>query len=231
MLIYTAILYKWKYSTYIIIIQGVDMQIATETQYTKLASDEIINTTVEALKSNGFTVDVFATKEEAKEAVLSIIPKGSEVFTNTSVTLDESGIGEIVNGADYASARNKMLALAADPGKKKEMKQAAGTPDFALGSVHALTQDGKLLIASASGSQFPGEAFGSDKVIFVVGAQKIVKGLPEGLKRIEEHAVPLEDERALAAYGMNTAFNKLLVINSDAPGRITVIIIKENIGF
>jgi len=207
------------------------MQTAMGTQYTKVASDEAVDTTVEALKRNGFAVEVFETKEEAKDAVLSLIPKGSEVFTNTSVTLDESGIGEVVNGADYVSARNKMMSLYGDPGKKKEMKQVAGTPDFSLGSVHALTQDGKLLIASASGSQFPGEAFGSDTVIFVVGAQKIVKDLPEGIKRIEEHAVPLENERALAAYGINTAFNKLLVINSEAPGRITVIIIKETIGF
>jgi hypothetical protein len=87
------------------------------------------------------------------------------------------------------------------------------------------------MIASASGSQFPGEAFGSDKVIFVVGAQKLVKDLAAGLKRIEEHSVPLEDERAQAAYGAGTKFAKLLVINTDAPGRITVVIIKENIGF
>ena len=201
------------------------------TQYTEIASDEVINNAVEALKNNGFVVEVFETKEEAKDAVLSLIPKGSEVFTNTSVTLDQSGIGEIVNGADYVSVRNKMMTLYGDPGKKKEMKQVAGAPDFALGSVHALTQDGKLLIASASGSQFPGEAFGSETVIFVVGAQKIVKDLSAGIKRIKEHSVPLEDERALAAYGANTSFNKLLVINADAPGRITVVIIKESIGF
>jgi hypothetical protein len=124
-----------------------------------------------------------------------------------------------------------MMALYGDPTKKKEMKQITAAPDFALGSVHALTQDGKLMIASMTGSQFPGEAYGSDKVIFVVGAQKIVKDLAAGITRIEEHAVSLEDERAQAAYGINTAFNKLLVINSDAPGRITVVIIKESIGF
>lgn len=207
------------------------MQVAMETRFTKVASDETINDTVEALQSNGFAVSVVEDAAEAKKAVLNLIPKGSEVFTNTSVTLDETGISEVVNGADYVSVRNKMMALYGNPEKKKEMKQVAGAPDFALGSVHALTQDGKLMIASASGSQFPGEAFGANTVIFVVGAQKIVKDLPEGIKRIEEHVVPLEDERALSAYGMNTAFNKLLVINAEAPGRITVVIIKENIGF
>jgi hypothetical protein len=148
------------------------------------------------------------------------------------VTLDTTGIAAAVNeGSDYVSARNKMMALYGDPEKKNEMKQVAGTPEFALGSAHAITQDGKILVASASGSQFPAEAYGSDNVIFVVGAQKLVKDLAKGVKRIEEHSVPLEQERAMAAYGINTAFAKLLVIMLDAPRRITVVIIKENIGF
>jgi len=200
-------------------------------EYTKIASDEVIDATVKALKDNSFDALVVENKEAAKEAVLKLIPKGTEVFTNTSVTLDETGISEVVNGSDYISARNKMMELYADPSKKKEMKQIASAPDYALGSVHALTQDGKLMIASASGSQFPGEAFGSDKVIFVVGAQKLVKDLAAGLKRVEEHSVPLEDKRAQAAYGAGTKFAKLLVLNADAPGRITVVIVKESIGF
>jgi hypothetical protein len=202
-----------------------------ETQYTKVASDQDIETAVKALKAKGFDAEVVNNKEGAKDLVISLIPKGSEVFTNTSLTLDETGISEVVNGPDYISARNKMMSLYADPTKKKEMKQIASTPGYALGSVHALTQDGKLMTASKTGSQFPGESYGADKVIFVVGAQKIVKDLAAGIKRIEEHAVPLEDKRALAAYGINTSFNKLLVINSDDPGRITVVIIKESIGF
>jgi hypothetical protein len=201
------------------------------TKYDTVASNEVIKTTVQALKNNGFTVEVVGDKATAKDLVLSLIPKGSEVFTNTSLTLDETSIAEELNGENYVSARNEMLALYGNPEKKKQMKQIAGTPDFALGSVHAITEDGKLMIASATGSQLPGEAYGSDKVIFVVGAQKLVKDLTDGIKRIEEHAVPLEDVRAQAAYGINTAFHKLLVINGEVPGRITVVIVKENIGF
>ena len=202
-----------------------------DTEYTKIASDEQIEATVQALKANGFAVEVVVDKQAAKDLIIGMIPKGSDVFTNTSVTLDESGISEVLNGSDYVSARNNMMALYGDPSKKKEMKQIGGTPDFALGSVHALTQDGKLMIASATGSQIPGEAYGSDTVIFAVGAQKIVKDLSAGIRRIEDHVVALEDVRAQAAYGVNTAFNKLLVINSEAPGRIAVVIIKENIGY
>ena len=201
-------------------------------QYTSIASDEVIENAVKALNDNGFNAQVVESKEAAKDLVLSLVPKGSEVFTNTSVTLDEIGISEALNGADYVSARDKMMALYAEPAKKKEMKRIASASDYVLGSVHAVTEDGKLMIASASGSQLPGEAYGADKVIFVVGAQKLVKNLATGLERIEEHVVPLEDTRAQAAYGSRTNFAKLLVLNAEVvPERTTVVVVKENVGF
>jgi hypothetical protein len=196
-----------------------------------IATDKEIQLTSEALQASGFTVQIVGTKEEAHRAVLDLIPKGSGVFTNTSATLDETGLAEVLNGPDYVSARNKMMALYGNSEKKKEMKQVASTPDISIGSVHAVTKDGSLLIASATGSQIPGEAFGADKVIFVVGAQKLVGTLSDGVTRIKEVVMPLEDKRAMAAYGSHTAFNKLLVINGDMPGRITVILVKESLGF
>ena len=79
--------------------------------------------------------------------------------------------------------------------------------------------------------QIPNEVYGATKVIFVVGAQKLVKDLADGIRRIEEYSVPREDKRALAAYGVDTSFNKLLVLNKEAPGRISVVIVKQNVGY
>lgn len=203
------------------------------TTYGTIASDETINKAAKALEENGFKAVVVDSQKAAKEAVLKLIPKGSDVFTNTSVTLDETGISDAINGSDeYVSARNKMMELWGDPEKKTEMKRVAAAPTYTLGSVHALTQDGKLLVASASGSQIPSESFGAENVIFVVGAQKIVKDLPDGINRIEQHTVPLENERAKQAYGAGTVFAKLLILNKEVvEGRTTVFIIKEHIGF
>jgi L-lactate utilization protein LutC len=201
------------------------------TTYDQLASEADIATTVEALTANGFDVQVFETKEEAKKAVIAMVPKGSEVFTGTSVTLDDTGIGEVLNGPDYVSLRNKMMALWGQEDKKKDMKRMVAAPDVMLNSVHAITRDGKLMIASATGSQLPNDAYGADKVIFVVGAQKLVSDVADGIKRIEEHSVPLEDVRAQAAYGVHTNFRKLLILNNEVPGRIAVVIIKENLGY
>jgi hypothetical protein len=202
-----------------------------DSNYTTVASNEVINETAEALKSNGFAVKIVETKEAAKEVVLGLIPKGAEVFTSTSATLDETGIAEVLNGSDYVSERNKMIALMSQPEKKKEMKHIATTPDYMVSSAHALTRDGKIMVASASGSQIPAEAYGADQVILVVGAQKLVKNLDDGLQRIEQHIVPLEDVRAQAAYGIHTAFRKLLVLNQDTPGRVTIVIVKQSLGF
>jgi acyl-CoA hydrolase len=96
-------------------------------------------------------------------------------MANTSVTLAEAGIADAINDGEgrWESARNKMLALdSATQGQ--QMKAIGGQPDYALGSVHTVTRDGTLVIASASGSQLASYAWGAANVIFVIGAQKLV---------------------------------------------------------
>ena len=78
----------------------------------------------------------------------------------------------------------------------QEMKAIGGQPDYALGSVHAITADGTLVIASASGSQLASYAWGAANVIFVASAQKLVPTLEAAHQRIYQHSLPLEDARA-----------------------------------
>jgi acyl-CoA hydrolase len=108
---------------------------------------------------------------------------------------------------------------------------SSGQPDYALGSVHAVSRDGTLVIASASGSQLASYARGAANVIFVVGAQKLVPNLEAARERIIEHSVPLEDARAYAAYGQNSRVGKILEIHQEDPGRIHVVLIRQAIGF
>ena len=200
--------------------------------YDQIPSNEIIDQTVKALEKNGISTQVVETGEQAKEAALKLIEKGSEVLTSSSVTVDQIGLGAILNDdTDYVSVRNKFMGLMGQPERHTEMRQISAAPKYAVSSVHAVTQDGKIMIASATGSQLGPAAYGADHVVFIVGVQKISKNLEDGLKRIEEYVVPLEDVRATEAYGKGTSFSKLLVINKDQPGRIQVIFIKEKIGF
>ena len=200
-------------------------------RFTALPDDQTLAATVVALEEHGFSVDVVDGLDAARDAVLARIPNGSSVMTNTSVTLQETGIADAINGGGpYDSARNKMLALDFAT-QAQEMKAIGGQPDYALGSVHAVTRDGTLVIASASGSQLASYAWGAANVIFVVGAQKLVPTVEAAHERIYQHSLKLEDARAYAAYGQNSAVGKILEIHQEPPGRIHVVLVRQSVGF
>jgi hypothetical protein len=200
-------------------------------RFTTLPTEQTLAQTTVALEEHGFSTEVVENLDDARDAVLARIPDGSSVLTNTSVTLEETGIAEAINdGGAYESVRKKMLALDFET-QAQEMKAIAGQPDFALGSVHAVTRDGALVIASASGSQLGSYAWGAANVIFVVGAQKLVPTLEAARERIVEHSLKLEDARALAAYGQNSSVGKILEIHQELPGRIHIVLVRQLVGF
>jgi hypothetical protein len=200
-------------------------------RFTTLPDDETIAATVTALEEHGFSVEVVDDLDAARVAVLARIPEGSSVMTNTSVTLEETGIAPTIDaGGPYDSARTRMMALDYAT-QLQEMKAVAGQPDFALGSVHAVTRDGALLIASASGSQLASYVWGAQNVIFVVGAQKLVPTVEAARERIYGHSLKLEDARAYAAYGQNSFVGKILEIHQELPGRIHIVLIRRPVGF
>jgi acyl-CoA hydrolase len=205
--------------------------LSTSDLYTVLPNEETLGATVVALEEHGFSVQVVEELDRAREVVLAAIPKGSSVMTNTSVTLDATGIADAINnGGDFDSARTKMFAMDFAT-QAQEMKAIGGQPDYALGSVHAVTRDGVLVIASASGSQLASYAWGAANVIFVIGAQKFVPTLAAAHERIYKHSLILEDARAYAAYGQNSSVGKVLEIHQETPGRIRIVVIRQSIGF
>jgi hypothetical protein len=187
--------------------------------------------TIVALEDHGFSVEVVEGLGSARETVLDRIPKGKLVLTNTSVTLQQTGIADAINqGGEYESARAKMFALDFLT-QAKDINAIASQPDYALGSVHAVTRDGVLVIASASGRQLAAYAWGATNVIFVVGVQKLVPDLKTAQERIFQHSLMLEDARAYAAYGQHSCVGKVLEIHQDTPGRIHIVLIPVAVGF
>ena len=201
-------------------------------KFGRLADDETINLAVAALKANGIEATVAENSQEAKQKVFEIIPEGAEVMNMSSVTLDTTGIAkEIVESGRYNSVRNQLTKMDRQT-QNLEMQKLGAGPDWAVGSVHAITQDGKVLIASNTGSHLPAYAYGSAHVVWVVGAQKVVKNLEEGMQRIYEYSLPLENERAKKAYGMESNVSKILILNKEiSPGRVSMVIVKEKLGF
>lgn len=201
-------------------------------RHTALADEASIANAKTALEAVGIDVVVVDSAAEAKAKVLELIPEGAEVMTNASKTLDDSGIAAAINDSGkYDALRPKLMAIYGDPEKKREQRKLAAAPDYSLGSVAAVTEDGAILIASASGSQLGQYTYAAGKVIFVVGTHKIVANVEEAQQRLKEHVFPLENERALAAYGMNSAILKVLTIHGERPGRFTVVFIREHLGF
>jgi L-lactate utilization protein LutC len=201
--------------------------------YSKIASDEQINTTKSALEKNGFDVIVVEKSDKARETVLNILPQGGDVMTMTSVTLDKTGIAKEINeSGKYTSIRNKLNSLDRNT-QGREMQQLGAAPDWTVGSVHALTEDGMVVVASNTGSQLPAYSYASSHVIWVVGAQKIVPNLDEAMKRLYDYVLPLESKRAHEAYGVPASFiSKLLIFHREVtPKRITIVLVKEALGY
>lgn len=198
-----------------------------------LPSNQIITNTIQALKGNGIEAMVVNNGKEAKKKVLELLPKGAEVMTMSSVTLDTIGIAKEINeSGKYNSVRKKIYSMDRKT-QSLEMQKLGAAAEWTVGSVHAVTEDGHVFIASNTGSQLPAYAYGASHVVWIVGTQKVVKNTDEAIKRIYEYTLPLESERAKKAYGVpGSAVNKILIINKEVqPGRITMILVQEKLGF
>lgn len=201
-------------------------------QFSTLADEGRVKRTTAALEANGFTVLRAADGAEAKRIVLDLIPEGSQVHHGASKTLDDLGITEeIEQSGRYDPLRPRIWSMDRAT-QADEICRLGAAPDVMLGSVHAVTEAGSLIAASMGGSQLGPYVSGAGQVILVVGTQKIVAETEEGLRRIEKYAYPLEDARAQAAYEINSGVNKVLIINKEIrPGRITVVLVDEVLGF
>ena len=201
-------------------------------KWIRIPSDQEIEQAISALKTNGINAEVVNTGREAKEKVLSLLPDGARVLTSTSVTLETLGIKDEIDNSDrVVSVRKEYMALdhAKDGAKIRHLRS---TPEIVIGSVHAVTKNGEVLIASNTGSQIASYVYGADKAIWVVGVQKIVENLEEGQNRIYDYVVPLEDERLRKLFGKGTSLNKLLIFNKETiKDRVTLIFVKEKLGF
>ncbi|MGH4031067.1 LUD domain-containing protein [Actinomycetota bacterium Odt1-20B] len=185
-----------------------------------------------ALTAHGFTVELLDDAAAARTRIKDLIPEGASVFTGASESLRLSGIAEDINaGGRYDAIKPRVLAMDRAT-RMHEIRRLTAAPDVVVGSVHAVTETGSLVIASGSGSQMPANAGGAARAIWVVGAQKVVPDLPAALRRVEDHCLPLESARTQEAYGWDSAVNRLLILNAEfQPGRGTVLLLREAIGF
>jgi hypothetical protein len=208
------------------------------TSFAEPVSAERLERAAEALAAHGFGVEILDDVAAARARIRELIPAGAGVFTSASETLRLSGIDADINAGDrYDAVKPRILAMDR-VARADEFRRAVTGPDVVIGSVAAVTETGSIVVASGSGSQIPAYAGGAGRAIWVVGAQKVVPDLATALRRVEEHALPLESARSQVAYGVPSAVNRLLVLNAEpatagpaGPPRRTVLLLREAIGF
>jgi LUD domain len=200
-------------------------------EFERSADRAHLGRTAAALAARGFNALVADSAEHARQLVLGAIPEGSEVQIALSETMRELGItGEIDESGRYDSIRARLSAMdRATQGR--EMRKLGAAPDYILGSAHAVTDDGEIVVGSGSGSQLGAYAYAGGNVILVIGHQKLVPDLNEGLRRLREYSLPREYARMQGAGFSGSLLAKTLIIHREPSARITVILVPETLGF
>ena len=211
------------------------MTTSVQQNFADVSGDARITKTMEALATNGYLPEVVATKADALAKIKELIPKNASVMNGSSQTLEQIGfVDYLKEGAHGWNNLHENILKEADSEKQAKLRKESVLSDFYLGSVHALTESGEMIIASNTGSQLPHIVFTSQNVIFVVGGQKIVSDIMVGFERIEKHIIPLEDVNIMEKYNMHTQHSKSVILhkeNAMMGRKVHVIIVKESLGF
>ena len=196
------------------------------------ATEAQLQAVAEKLRERNFEVLIVDTGAEARDAALGLVPEGAEVHSAKSKTLEDIGLFDVLmQSGRYDFLRPKLFTMDRAT-QAREMRKLVAAPDYMLGSVQAVTDAGQLVVASASGSQMGPYSAGAGQLILVVGSQKIVPDLDTALRRITEHVQPYEDQRLREQMGVGTKLCRLLILECDfRPGRTTIILVREPVGF
>jgi hypothetical protein len=204
-----------------------------EHDFGKLASESDLSRAVDSLKSHGINVFVVNNKEEALAKVKHLIPKGVSIANGSSTTLNEIGFVDYLKSGSHGWRNlHKEVLEEKDPIKQNDMRRKMVTADYFLGSVNAISKTGALVACDASGSRVGAYLFAAKNLLLVAGTNKITNSLDEAMQRIREYVFPLENERAKKAYGSGSMTSKWAIIEHEkTPNRITLILVKEKLGF
>jgi predicted RNA-binding protein with PIN domain len=208
-----------------------DAPTSSSSHSSRKAAADPLERVAEKLRANNIEAIVVDTPDEARDLVIGMVPEGAEVHSGKSKTIEDLGLFKVfMESGKYDAIRPKLYAMdRATQGR--EMRKLGAVPDYELGSVAAITEDGALVVASATGNQIAAYAGGAGRVILVVGSQKLVKDLDAALARIRDDVFAYENEQVRARLGVDTKLEKLLVMYGEwVEGRTTVILVREPVG-
>ena len=200
--------------------------------WTALPPDSVVNKVADVIRGRGIDVIIVKDKAEALKAVQKLIPKGAEVMNGSSTTLAEIGYMQLLESGKHPwKDVHKAISSESDDVKRNELRRKSVTAEYFLGSVNAIVETGELVACDMSGSRVGAYLFAAKNLVLVSGTQKIVPSLEKGMQRVREYVLPLEDARMKKLYGMGSKTGKWMMLEHERPGRTTLILIKERLGF
>lgn len=201
--------------------------------WSSIPNKALVDSVQRKLTENNVEVINVKNREGALQQLKRILPPAAGVMTASSTTLDQIGFTSFLNSDEHSlSLVGRKVWAENDAEKRHDLRRQATVVDYVVGSVNAVTADGKLVAVDATGSRVGSYLFGAKNVVLVVGVNKIVQNLEEAMKRIKEYVFPLENERAQQAYGHPSALSKWIIIEKEAvQGRIKLILVEEELGY
>ena len=171
-------------------------------QEKKWLGEEQAKVVIKNLRRRNINAQYVASRKEALKAILEMIPPGATVARGDSITVDQVGI--------LQGLLKRQQNVVIDPFKwdadgyfvdsseeRRRMQREAFFADVFLAGTNAVTLDGKLVNIDGRGNRVAAMIFGPEKVILVVGVNKIVKDVNEALERIRQIAAPMNAKRLL----------------------------------
>lgn len=194
--------------------------------------------TIEGLKSRNMEGYYAANREEALKIALDMIPEGSSISMGGGMSVHEIGLSDALKNGNY-----NFIDRDEYEDKRKAMLLAYDA-DYYLASCNAMTDDGVLVNIDGNSNRVSAIAQGPKHVIFIVGMNKICNDVDSAMKRARNVAAPINVQR----FGLNTPCSKkgtcfnckspdticcqiLITRFSRHPGRISVILVNDNLGF
>ena len=150
-------------------------------------NDLLAEQVIKNLKSRQMEGHYVQTKEEALALALELIPEGSSISWGGSMSIKAIGLPEALHKGNY-----KVLDrdLCATPEEKAEMMHQALNCDYFLASCNAISEDGILVNIDGNANRVAAYAFGPKNVLLIVGMNKVVNDVEDGIKRVRNFASP-----------------------------------------
>jgi L-lactate utilization protein LutB len=183
-----------------------------------------------------------ATRQEALDLILSLIPAGATIGRGDSITLNQLGVYEAVE----ARGENKFLnpvrtdAHGHNPPRevRRQIQRESLLADIFLTSTNAITLDGTIVSCDGSGNRVAAMMFGPKKVLVVAGCNKIVTDVDDAIRRIREYACPINALRHKLKHkhgeGLGWGVMRYMaIVDGNQPieqGRTCVILVGESLG-